>query len=67
MDWRDKTTYRSKPFVNMTDDCVRVTLHMTRNEWRKLSKMHNIRCYFCGAGDDNHHSFDCQTGLHPDK
>ena len=20
-----------------------------------------------GAGDDNHHSFTCSTGLHPDK
>jgi len=27
--------YRSKPFVNMTDDMIRVTLLMTRNEWRK--------------------------------
>jgi hypothetical protein len=24
------------------------------------------RCIYCGAGDDNHHSFECPTGLHPD-
>jgi hypothetical protein len=25
------------------------------------------RCIFCGAGDDSHHSFTCETGFHPDK
>ena len=25
------------------------------------------RCKFCGAGDDAHHSYTCETGLHPDR
>lgn len=25
------------------------------------------RCIYCGAGDDAHHSFSCETQLHPDK
>lgn len=25
------------------------------------------RCPDCGAGDDNHHSFTCPSGLHPDR
>jgi len=25
------------------------------------------RCPHCGAGDDNHHSYTCPTGLHPDR
>ena len=25
------------------------------------------RCKYCGAGDDNHHSFSCPTERHPDK
>ena len=25
------------------------------------------RCIFCGAGDDNHHSFSCETGFHPNR
>lgn len=28
--------YRSTPYVNTTDDMVRVTLTCTRNEWRVL-------------------------------
>ena len=30
--------FRSKPFVNMTDDMVRVELVMTKNDWYELKK-----------------------------
>lgn len=30
--------YRSTPYVNTTDDMVRVTLTCTRNEWRVLKE-----------------------------
>lgn len=33
-----KDTYRSQPYVNITDDRIRVTLDMTINEWRELLK-----------------------------
>ena len=29
----EKQTFRSKPYVNITDDMVRVTIDMTINEW----------------------------------
>ena len=25
------------------------------------------RCPYCGAGNDSNHSYDCPTGLHPDR
>ena len=41
-------TFRSKPLVNMTDDMVRVTIQLTRNEWRQakrevLEAIHKVR------------------------
>ena len=33
-----KQTYRSLPFVNMTDNRIRVTLDMPRNVWHRLKK-----------------------------
>jgi len=41
-------TFRSKPLVNMTDDMVRVTIQLTRNEWRQakrdvLKAIHKVR------------------------
>ena len=67
MEWQNKQTYRSEPRVNMNDDMVRVMLTMSRLEWIRLRREYDIRCYFCGAGDDNHHSFSCPTGLHEDR
>lgn len=29
----EKQVFRSEPYVNITDDMVRVTVDMTRNEW----------------------------------
>lgn len=34
----EEQIYRSKPLVNITDDMVRVTLTLTRNEWREVKK-----------------------------
>jgi len=31
-------TYRSKPLVNISDDMIRVTLTMSRREWRTVKK-----------------------------
>jgi len=31
--------YRSKPYVNMTDDMVRLTLTCDINEWKRLKKV----------------------------
>jgi len=31
-------TFRSEPLLNMTDNMVRVTLDMSRNEWVRLGK-----------------------------
>lgn len=33
------TSFRSKALVNMTDDMVRITIDMTRHEWRWLKKL----------------------------
>jgi len=39
----ESQTYRSLPFVNMTDNRVRVTLDMPRNVWHRLK---NTLCLF---------------------
>jgi len=41
-------TYRSKPLVNMTDDMVRITIHLPINQWRIYKQrfielLHKIR------------------------
>lgn len=33
----------------------------------RLDKISPEKCKHCGAGDDNHHSYSCPTGLHPDR
>ncbi|MBU0777906.1 hypothetical protein KKF82_06590 [Patescibacteria group bacterium] len=35
-------TFRSVPFVNITDDMVRVTLNMPIKKWRKMKRIFNI-------------------------
>jgi hypothetical protein len=41
-------TYRSRPFVNMTDDMVRITINLPLREWwryksRFIELLHRIR------------------------
>lgn len=36
---KKKQTYRSSPFVNMTDDMIEVTLSMPINKYRELKKI----------------------------
>jgi hypothetical protein len=42
-------TYRSKPYVNMTDDMIRATISCKRYEWHIIKKF--INTYLVGKGD----------------
>ena len=35
----EKITYRSRPFVNITDDMVRVVLTCSIREWKQIEKL----------------------------
>jgi len=46
--------------------CVELSIQVAKLD-TTLAKLKGDECPHCGAGDENHHSFTCPTGLHPDQ